>query len=567
MNTRSGRFADVSAVVGFDHDADSRGLALVDWDHDGDLDVWTSNRSAPRVRFLENQNASENGFLAIRLEGTASNKDAIGTRLELVTRADATDKEAKYIQTLRAGEGYLAQSSKWLHFGLGSEEPVRLLVRWPNGNTQTFTKLLANSRYKIVEGQSEMERLPERSQVVLAQMDVPKAKASSTLRVVSSRRLPVPQLQLLDEGGQNETVNFNASKYTLLTLWATWCQPCMVELKELEQNRQALSEVRLRWLPVNVDGLDEDVAQRIAQSKKALGNLGVGIENRLATKSAVECLDVVQKSLTSKQDPLPVPCSFLIDGTGKLVVVYKGAVGVEQIVADIAHFEKPVADPRDHAIPFSGSWAMNTFEPDLMAIATSLIQIGRADEALSYMLTHIPNKDFPLPITRESLTEAYLDLGRTFLGRREVDKAQRAALQALKVNPYSDKTRLALGELALIQNRKSEAVKHYREVIRNSPRQPMALNNLAWILATSRDETLRSPGDAITYAESLCSLTNYEEPVSLDTYSVALASDGQFERAIEILNSALKFAKQVGKSTDRMEARLKLFRDGKPYRE
>ena len=42
LNTRGERFADVSSAVGFDHDSDGRGVALVDWDHDGDLDVWTS---------------------------------------------------------------------------------------------------------------------------------------------------------------------------------------------------------------------------------------------------------------------------------------------------------------------------------------------------------------------------------------------------------------------------------------------------------------------------------------------------------------------------------------------
>ncbi|MEE3179012.1 MAG: hypothetical protein VX317_04960, partial [Verrucomicrobiota bacterium] len=45
-----GRFADVSSVTGLDFDDDARALSPVDWDHDGDLDLWISNRNAPRLR-------------------------------------------------------------------------------------------------------------------------------------------------------------------------------------------------------------------------------------------------------------------------------------------------------------------------------------------------------------------------------------------------------------------------------------------------------------------------------------------------------------------------------------
>ena len=54
LNTGRRRFANISAVSGFDFLDDGRGLALCDWDHDGDLDVWVTNRNAPRVRFLRN---------------------------------------------------------------------------------------------------------------------------------------------------------------------------------------------------------------------------------------------------------------------------------------------------------------------------------------------------------------------------------------------------------------------------------------------------------------------------------------------------------------------------------
>ena len=53
-------FANVSAATGFDFIDDGRALARVDWDRDGDLDFWTTNRQAPRLRLLKNNLPSGN---------------------------------------------------------------------------------------------------------------------------------------------------------------------------------------------------------------------------------------------------------------------------------------------------------------------------------------------------------------------------------------------------------------------------------------------------------------------------------------------------------------------------
>ena len=52
LNLGGARFADVSAVTGLDSLDDGRGAATVDWDLDGDQDLWVTNRTGPRVRFL-----------------------------------------------------------------------------------------------------------------------------------------------------------------------------------------------------------------------------------------------------------------------------------------------------------------------------------------------------------------------------------------------------------------------------------------------------------------------------------------------------------------------------------
>ena len=61
------RFANVSAISGMDYPEDGRSLCLVDWDQDGDLDFWISNRTAPQLRFLRNDATRAGRFLGLWL--------------------------------------------------------------------------------------------------------------------------------------------------------------------------------------------------------------------------------------------------------------------------------------------------------------------------------------------------------------------------------------------------------------------------------------------------------------------------------------------------------------------
>ena len=150
LNTGGRRFADVSASSDLDFDDDGRGVAIVDWDFDRFLDLWVTNRTAPRVRLLRNATKGSHHFLAFRLLGMSSNRDAIGARLELFLDGDS---KKRLIKTLRAGDGFLAQSSKWVHFGLGDTTRIdRLVVHWPGKGAETFKGLEVDSRYKLVQG-------------------------------------------------------------------------------------------------------------------------------------------------------------------------------------------------------------------------------------------------------------------------------------------------------------------------------------------------------------------------------------------------------------------------------
>jgi hypothetical protein len=147
LNLEGKAFANVSAAFGLDFVDDGRAVAAGDWDLDGDLDLWLRNRTGPQLRVMLNESATENNHVSLRLEGVDCNRDAIGARV--VVRTD----RHTHTRELRAGDGYLAQSSKWLHFGLGPAAEIRAAhVEWPGGPRQTLDGLKLNTRYLVQAG-------------------------------------------------------------------------------------------------------------------------------------------------------------------------------------------------------------------------------------------------------------------------------------------------------------------------------------------------------------------------------------------------------------------------------
>ncbi|MDA7648980.1 ASPIC/UnbV domain-containing protein, partial [Akkermansiaceae bacterium] len=93
-----------------------------------------------RLRFMHNERDTGHS-VAIKLEGTTSNRDGIGAVVELLP----SKKDVRLVRSVRAGDLFLSQSSKWLHFGTGNEEGQKIaLVTWPGGATELFKGLSSN---------------------------------------------------------------------------------------------------------------------------------------------------------------------------------------------------------------------------------------------------------------------------------------------------------------------------------------------------------------------------------------------------------------------------------------
>ena len=341
LNLGNGSFADASGISGFDYLDDGRAIAITDWDHDGALDFWAYNRSSPRLRLMRNRTTSSDAggnWLGLKLRGVTSNLDAIGTRVEIALPA------GPLVRTVRAGEGFLSQSSTRLHFGLGDHSaPLTLSIYWPGDrNPEVVTDVPCNQIIEIHQGSGVARSWERPSDSVLSARAQQSLPVTENARIVLAGRPPMPRIPGISPAHEGDGP-------MLLSVWASWCKPCIEELSALQRRRAELNDAGLRVVLVNAD---EQAPDREAKVAALLKKRLVPFENRLATERSLRILDATQRSLTQRQRALPLPASFLIDSRGRLAIIYKGKVNVTTLLEDAAALGDDPAAWRSAAVPF-----------------------------------------------------------------------------------------------------------------------------------------------------------------------------------------------------------------------
>jgi hypothetical protein len=160
MNNGNGVFTDRAAELGVEPPTggvnqaqpisgrpasrSARSAAVADFDGDGRLEIVTNNFN-DKPYFFANRFPRQN-YIEFRLTGTQSNRDAIGALIKLWIG------KAALVRQLNPVGGYLAESSKVVHFGLGDHGKIdSAVVRWPRGTVQTISNPRINSIIPLVE--------------------------------------------------------------------------------------------------------------------------------------------------------------------------------------------------------------------------------------------------------------------------------------------------------------------------------------------------------------------------------------------------------------------------------
>ncbi|MFP6858604.1 MAG: tetratricopeptide repeat protein [Roseibacillus sp.] len=531
------RFANISATSGIDLPDDGRALVTVDWDHDGDLDVWISNRNAPRLRFFRNDVPSENHHLALRLQGDggSTNRDAIGARVEVVLAGGSSSNSTPpaLIKTLRAGDSFLSQSTKWMHFGLGSAETIELVrVRWPGGKTETFTGLEVDRRYRLVQGSGVVVPAASKPrEIAISPVPVTLPDPDSTARIPLATLLPMADLSYQTFSGEMRKFPTGQGKSILLNLWASWCAPCVGELEELAERKDELRDAGIEVLALAVDQLDGSVDTSAA--RKLAKRLGLPFTTGQAPIKLVSYLQMAHDGLITSSQPLPVPVSFLIDGNGRIAVIYKGRLNIDDLAADTQHSQGTLRErfARSAAVPGrtlpvpTVARRRNQFEARYR-FTTYLQQRGYAQAAAAENQELI--KMFP------ENAGPHNNLGISYISQKKLALAEASFREALRVQPDHARAHTNLATLLTEQGKTGEAADHLEQAIKSNPREEKNYKMLSHLLIELR----RWPEAQACLEKALV-----ENPHSANFHAhlgYALAQQGQFPRAVTHLEHALK---------------------------
>ena len=148
LNEDQKRFRDVAADAGpyLDSEHMSRGVAMGDFDDDGDQDFFVSNVNQP-LAILRNESARLGSWIELELIGVQSPRWSEGAWVEFVM-----DDGRKILRLRKGGTSYASTSDRRIHAGLGQCDRIaKIIIHWPSGVVQTLEHVATNQRLQVVE--------------------------------------------------------------------------------------------------------------------------------------------------------------------------------------------------------------------------------------------------------------------------------------------------------------------------------------------------------------------------------------------------------------------------------
>jgi tetratricopeptide (TPR) repeat protein len=484
-NLGRGDYVDVSSVAGLDHADDARAAARVDWDGDGDEDLIVANRTAPMLRFLRNDAAPGAGWVGFVLDGAG--RTAVGARVTLELEGGR-----RLVRTLACGEGYLAQSSARVTFGLGTgairsvairSVAIRsVTVRWPGGASEAYEGVSGDAAFRLVRGSGRAHRLERGSSARLAAGEPPAAARAAAARTVLPTPLPLARLAVETAEGRPASlfgITLQGPRGTgypfYLQLWSESEPESVAALATLEEHADALRAAGLQVLALSLDA-GEGRARATARLVELRWSAGKGFVG----EEALAILSEISGALHDDARALALPAGFLVDPGGRLVATWSGGVDAARLLADLTLFTLTPSERRDACVPFPGTWLGPL--PDSLdeTVAARLAARGLERPASEYRLPRVE-------VRAASKATFHYDLGVTRQGEGRLAEAIAHYRQALAVDPGHVQ---AAQNLAAALHQKGEhaaALAAYREALRLEPGNAMTRCNLGYLHLTMGD--------------------------------------------------------------------------------
>ena len=518
-NNQDGTFSNISGVAGLDFIDDSRTFALADIDRDGRLEIILKNRTAPQIRILHNAMKDIGASIALRLQGTKSNRDAIGTA---VTVEVGGHRQIKYLQ---AGSGFLSQHSKELFFGLGNaEDTARASVRWPSGVTQVFDKLPANHRVELQEGVAEFRAKPFAATPPTYQHGSEPHKIEQFPFSVETwliQPLHAPVFSLPDLAGNSQELQSFRGKFVLLHFWATAAPDCANQLRLLQKHQAEYASRNLRVLCLNLDDPQDSAAIRSFATKQ-----GISLPILLATPQVAGVYNIIYRYLFDRRRDLALPTSFLLNHDGMIVKVYQGTIEPARLPEDLRSLPDTPAAFLQKALPMKGTLFQDEFLRNDLTYGVAMFQRGYLEQAVAeFQQVILAKPDDPI---------AYYNLGTLCLRRNSLADARRYLEQAVKLRPNYAEAWNNLGMVSAQQGQEEEAIKNFERSLEFRPTYVTALLNLG--------NLLRRKGNLPDAQKLLLQALEASPNDPEANYSIGMlyARQNQLDRASEYLTRAIE---------------------------
>jgi len=195
-----------------------------------------------------------------------------------------------------------------------------------------------------------------------------------------------------------------------------------------------------------------------------------------------------------------------------------------------------------------------------MNIGDALARKGQPDEAMAHFEKAIK--------LQPDYAGAYYNRGNVLYAKGRIDEAIADFQKALQFQPSHADAHTGLGNALLRKGHLKKAMEHYKEAIALAPNDPHSRNNLAWVLATSSDPSVRNGAKAVELARQAIALSAGKDPLFFRTLAAAYAETGRFSDAAAILQQAVAIARMQGKNSlaDLFDEDGLLYREQLPLR-
>jgi tetratricopeptide (TPR) repeat protein len=195
-----------------------------------------------------------------------------------------------------------------------------------------------------------------------------------------------------------------------------------------------------------------------------------------------------------------------------------------------------------------------------MNLADSLARKGRSDEAM----VHYENAIGLQP----NYADAYYNRGSVLFAKGRIEDAIADWEKTLELEPNHPDAHTGVGNALLRKGSLREAIAHYEKALALAPEDPHSRNNLAWVLATASDASIRDGTRAVRFAQEAVQLSGGREPRFLRTLAAAYAESGRFPEAVAVAQQAVALARMQGKVdlANLLEEDLLLYRGHVPLR-